>query len=310
MSAPNTYTFDPAGTNPANLITSELHVLTPGAGNSFQFVVPNNAPFFGASLQLRLKKPDQTIIPLVEGTHYHLSHKFIAASHQCDAGIYGSVTFINNQTEGLLMIDTYRTLGGTWTIDVNQQTQILSDILRNPRVIAWEQVANLPYAFPPVNHLQDVASLVGADAIVTALNLIATTLAAQAGQTTIVLPAVTPSKSQIGLGRVQNYPVATLNELAAQTAGRYVTSDLVYPAVNAIVAELLQEHQATSMPTTGTYTAGRFVQNTAPHIVPYNNPSSPMNNQPCVIEGWIRLTTGSQHVRNVDWAEKIAFTLP
>jgi len=307
MSAPNTYAFDPTGQSLLNRITSELHMLTPGVGDSFQFVVPNNAPFFATSLQLRLKKPDGTIIPLVEGVHFHLGHKFIAASHQCDASIYGSLVLFNNATDGQLMIDQYQTLGGAWTINANQQTQILSDILRNPRVITWEQVANLPYAFPPVNHMQDVASLVGAEAVVAALQLIATTIANNAGQLTINLPAVTPSKSQIGLGNLKNYPEATLEDLVNATPGRYVTADAFAQGIMAAVEEILQDVQATSMPTSGFFTAGRFVRNVAPVIKAFVKVGSPMSGQLCIVTGWQRLTTGQQHVPNVDWAEAVSF---
>lgn len=51
-----------------------------------------------------------------------------------------------------------------------------------------------------------------------------------------------------------------------------------------------------SMPTTGSYTAGDFVVNSAPAIL--GAPGSRY-----VVRGWIRITSGSAHVLNTDWTE-------
>jgi hypothetical protein len=53
-----------------------------------------------------------------------------------------------------------------------------------------------------------------------------------------------------------------------------------------------QIKNASSKPTSGEYAQGDFVFNTAPSIDDKNT----------VIFGWLRLTTGSDHVPGVDWA--------
>src|SRR5690606_35344764 len=57
----------------------------------------------------------------------------------------------------------------------------------------------------------------------------------------------------------------------------------------------------TSMPNTGTYFQGDYVCRTNPIKQGY------AGNQ-YIIKGWLRLTTGSGHVLNTDWAEDRALT--
>lgn len=53
---------------------------------------------------------------------------------------------------------------------------------------------------------------------------------------------------------------------------------------------------ASSIPNTGTYSQGDYVQNTLPAILGAKGSRY-------VVKGWIRLTNGSSHTLNVDWAE-------
>jgi hypothetical protein len=306
----NNYPLDYTGVANSNHIAGENHTLTKSVGLSYQFIVPDYAPFYGASMHLHLTKPDNTVVPLIEGVHYHLSHKFITASRQLEKEVFGSITFINNQTEGIVTIEQYQTVGGPWTLSASQLTQALSDILRNPRVVAWEQVANLPYAFPPIVHSEDAANLVGADAIVTALNLIATTLAQQAGQTTINLPIAIPSKNQIGLGLVGNFPMSTDQEaIAGQSSTRYISPANLRAAISTALSSFQSEYTAVVRPSSGAWTAGQYVRNKAPAKTVYINPNSPLTGATTVTKGWIRMTSGTQHVAGTDWVDDISFVL-
>ena len=300
------YALDTTGLALANRVSNENHVITKAVGLSYNFYVPDYAPFFGGSFQARLQKPDNSIITLVEGTHFHYSHKFITASRQLEKEVYGSVTFLDPSLEGLLIIDQYQTLGGEWTIPANLTTQILSDVVRNPRVIAWEQVANLPYAFPPMAHPQDASSIVGAEAIVAALNLIATTISNNAGQTTINLPIVIPSKNQIGLGLVANLTTATDEEtISGVSRQRYVTPANVRAALLAALASFEAEYTASSQPSSGSWTAGRYVRNISPVRLTHPGPGL-LQGQTVVVKGWLRLTTGNLNVTGTDWVTDYA----
>ena len=58
---------------------------------------------------------------------------------------------------------------------------------------------------------------------------------------------------------------------------------------------------AAAMPTTGSYTAGDYVRNTVPALTGTAGAQY-------VIKGWVRLTTGSTHTLNADWAQDRALT--
>ena len=49
--------------------------------------------------------------------------------------------------------------------------------------------------------------------------------------------------------------------------------------------------ESNAMPTTGTFVIGHFVENNTPSIAAGK-----------VLRGWLRLTMGSAHVLNTDWA--------
>jgi hypothetical protein len=68
-----------------------------------------------------------------------------------------------------------------------------------------------------------------------------------------------------------------------------------------IVQGGLRTTYASAMPTTGSYRQGDYVRNTQPALL-----GTPNNRY--VVKGWIRLTTGSAHVLNRDWAEDRALT--
>ena len=62
-----------------------------------------------------------------------------------------------------------------------------------------------------------------------------------------------------------------------------------------------RHNSLTAMPTTGTYQQGDFVPNSTPSIL------GGAGNK-YVVNGWIRLTSGSAHVLNTDWAEARTLT--
>jgi hypothetical protein len=57
-----------------------------------------------------------------------------------------------------------------------------------------------------------------------------------------------------------------------------------------------QNTAAASIPTSGTYTRGDFVVNSAPSVLG-------VAGSRYIVRGWVRLTSGSAHVLNTDWSE-------
>ncbi len=170
-----TYPFDPTGTATTNLVTNEPHVLAANQASDYFFIIPEMAPFFRESLVVIHQPSGRT---MVQGQDYVCSARFHDASMAIGKAIYGAISFFDRSLMGVAQL-RYQTLGGDWTVDSDQITQILSNAAFNPRTTSWDQVANIPYAFPVIDHPWNLDDMVGAQELVGAINGIRDTIAAK-----------------------------------------------------------------------------------------------------------------------------------
>lgn len=242
------YPFDPSGTLASNKITAEHQTISPPELSEFLFIIPMATPFFAASMKV-VHLPSQRT--LVEGTDYVPTHYFHDASLQCAKPIYGSLTFFNNQLTGAVRLE-YQTLGGDWTLNSQKIVEILSNKLVNPRRVTWEQVAELPYAFPPIDHDWHLDDMVGMSEVVEVLEGIRDALIAsgEGGLQAHIADKGNPhnvTATQVGLGSVQNYGVATVAEAQAGTsATKYLTVLRGAQLVQALIGNTLDAHLGNS----------------------------------------------------------------
>lgn len=229
------YPFDPTGQATSNLVTGERQTISPPDWTDYYFIVPTATPYFAESLVLTLVGTGRV---LQEGVDYNPTHKFYDASLQCAYPVYGSITFLDKTLAGVIELQ-YQTLGGDWTLDSDQITAILANTLLDPRITTWEEIVNLPYQFPPVSHDWDIVDMVGASDIVTALNNMVTALL-QSGDTGLAAHLADYNNphhvtaAQVGLGNVQNYPMATS---ADATSG---SSNTLYMTPSTVQTEIAQ----------------------------------------------------------------------
>uniref|UniRef100_A0AAU7PEU6 Tail fiber protein n=1 Tax=Burkholderia phage vB_BgluM-SURPRISE13 TaxID=3159457 RepID=A0AAU7PEU6_9VIRU len=168
MSDPVTsYPVDYTGQAASNRIVDEQIVILPPGDRLFQFTMPQFAPFYEEGHSLKLRDINNNVTPLVLGVDYYLSHKFMDASLATMHPIWGSISFLK-PISGVLLA-TYQTLGGIWTIDSATITEILMNTTQNPRVTTWEQVVERPVDFPVIDHPWDLADMVGMSEIYTVL---------------------------------------------------------------------------------------------------------------------------------------------
>lgn len=212
------YPFDPTGTQPSNLIQGERQTISAPNWTDFYFIIPFAAPYFRESLQI-IHHPSGKI--LSEGVDYSCTHRFHDASLACGKPIYGSITFFDKTLVGVVELQ-YQTIGGAWTIDTNTLLQILADTQLNPRITTWEQVVNLPFEFPVIDHQWDLVDMVGASEIVTALGDIKDAILASGsgGLADHLADYNNPHRvtaTQVGLGNVPNYSAADLPTAVAGT---------------------------------------------------------------------------------------------
>lgn len=168
MSDPVTsYPFDPTGQAASNRIVDEQIVVLPPGDRLFQFAMPVFCPFFEEGHSLKLRDINNNVTPLVLGVDYYLSHKFMDASLATMHPIWGSFSFLK-PISGVLLA-TYQTLGGDWTIDQATITEILMNTSQNPRITTWEQVVERPVDFPVIDHPWNLDDMVGMSEIYTVL---------------------------------------------------------------------------------------------------------------------------------------------
>lgn len=244
MSQTYVYPFDPTGSLTSNVIPNERHVLSGVTDREFNFIVPTFAPFFRNNLRIRHLGLGRD---LVEGVDYHLTHWFHAASHGVGRPVYGSITYLDRSLTGVVEL-RYQTIGGDWVYDENTVLELMANRLMNPRITTWEQVVDLPFQFPVIDHEWDLGDLTGAKEIVEKLEGITAAINAanDANGTSHVGDTNNPhrvNKAQIGLSVVENYPTANIAEATAGLSNElYMTPVRVRNFVENYVNPLLETH--------------------------------------------------------------------
>lgn len=244
MSDQYLYPFDPTGKAASNKVVGEQQILSPPSWTDFYFIIPKMAPFFREGLKL-VHMPSGR--ELVEGIDYHLTHQFKDATIGTAKPVYGSITFLDKQLTGVVSL-TYQTLGGRWILDEQKIIEILSNTKLNPRITTWEQViGGMPVKFPPIDHEWHVDDLIGMKEVVDATIAIAEALGAEGGVgESHIADRNNPhrvTKAQVGLDKVENYPVATREEAEQGTANnRYMTPERTKQAIQVQVASAVNDH--------------------------------------------------------------------
>lgn len=261
------YPFDPTGTATSNKITNEKHILTATNWSDYSVIVPDYAPFFSDSLKLIFRDINGTIRILKEGVDWYPTHYFIGASRSTAKPVYGSITFLDTTLAGEVELESYQTIGGSWVLPTDKVTEMLANLIHNPRTTSWEQVSGIPTVFPVTDHEWDLVDMVGVSSLVEAIQAIETQLrqTGQQGLADHIANKNNPhgtTAAQVGLGNVQNFPMATPTDAALGTADNLYMSPATTTAMiskqaviplNAHVVDKTNPHGVTAAQT-GAYT--------------------------------------------------------
>jgi hypothetical protein len=142
-----TYTLDPTGVMPANLITDEVISLTPQFIANFPFVLLSLGPFYGNGINVKYISPLGVTVQLTRGVDYHCVFIFAGATSSPDNPVYGGLSFISRLNPGSLLI-TYHALGGNWTCSYTDVKAFLDTHAFNPDV-SYLQYVPLNRVFAP-----------------------------------------------------------------------------------------------------------------------------------------------------------------
>lgn len=245
MATTYTYPFDPTGSATTNAVANERHVLSPPAWSDYYFIVPKYAPYFRDSLRV-IHRPSGKL--LVEGKDYHCTHYFHAASHGVARRVYGSITMLDKTLTGVAEI-SYQTIGGDWILDASADLSRLTNTQLNPRITTWEQVVDVPYQFPPIDHEWDLENLKGVEAILPILEAMTEAIRESAGSDfqAHIKDVNNPhkvTKDQVGLDQVQNLPLANIAEAQSGSLNtRYMTPVRTKNLIDFYVLPLLEAHK-------------------------------------------------------------------
>lgn len=248
------YPFDPTGLATTNTVTETQAIRSRGTFDHY-FIIPRSAPFYAESVKLRLYPAGANVNNpvggelLVEGVHYNFGYHFAQASHTIGKAVYGAITLYDRNLAGQLRME-YQTLGGSWVLDEQGLVELLANHTYNPRIATWEQVVELPHQFPVVNHDFTVDDFVGMDEVVDQLGAISTAIEQknEGGMASHVESKDNPhevTKSQVGLGLVDNFPTASPVEATDGVAhNRFMTPLRTKQLIDAVATAGLNAHIA------------------------------------------------------------------
>lgn len=210
--------FDRWGNLASNKIPGERQTLTSVSWTEYNIIIPKYAPFFSESIDHLIHWPTGNI--LERGKHWAEGWYFQSASGEVGNDIHCCLYFFDSSLKGEIEIPSYQAMGGEWQLNGQKLTEILMSKLLNPLRIYWEQVANLPEIFPPLDHDQDIQDFTKLGDLIDVLREIALAAGGTAGSDLAahIANKLNPhgtTAAQVGLDKVMNWAVATLADIVA-----------------------------------------------------------------------------------------------
>lgn len=210
--------FDRLGTAATNKRVGERHTLTSVAWTEYNILIPKYAPFYSESIQYLTHLPSgkrlERGIDWIEGWYFQ------SAAGEIGLDIHCCIYFYDASLSGEVEIPSYQAMGGEWQINGQKLTEILANALLNPLRYYWEQVAELPEIFNPLDHDQDIQDFTKLGDLIDVLREIAMAVGSNVGVDLAahIADKLNPHKvnaAQVGLSKVMNWAVATLADISA-----------------------------------------------------------------------------------------------
>lgn len=262
------YPLDLTGETPENRIEGEPHVLEPGLNRS---LVPRYGAFYTDGLVVRdadtteILTPNDQYIPIM----YHAE-----ASERAGKEVCAGIVVLDGTVSDNVVVD-YQVVGG----DYQNLTQVILDLIENlnldEREVMWGDLLGRPDAFPPAQHLHDLGDIFGFEYLVQAVSDLRDAVLygdvashdeikamiearrAELQQNIDTLRSEYEehrdrddnphevTKAQVGLGSVENHPLASQNEAETGTSNaRYMTPVRTQQAIQVFAVAPLDTHKA------------------------------------------------------------------
>ena len=163
-----TYFIDMSGSNPANLVSNEIHTVSEAHFADYYFIIPNFAPFYAQNFAMSISI-NGIVTTLIENIDYSLVLPYVTGTRTTGKPMYGGITIHNLALNGILSL-TYQTIGGDQLVDRLYVLNYLVEKAYNPRTTIWDIITNVPNALPPNPHYQDYDQFLGQDSLILKLN--------------------------------------------------------------------------------------------------------------------------------------------
>lgn len=231
-----TYPLDPTGINANNLVQGEVHTLS---ARPIRILAPNYGAFFTESIVVR---DHITNAILVKGTQYECVQLHQIASLKFGKDICTLILIKDPDVNASVRIN-YQAVGGEYSDNSANIIAMYEAVANDNRTIDWINIENKPWEYPPTLHNQLLSSVFGFEPVVDALErlrqaLILTNVPAFeelidwingtiAGFPAHIQNKNNPhevTKTQVGVGLVENLPVVTEEQvLAGEPVNAYMT---------------------------------------------------------------------------------------
>jgi uncharacterized protein YceH (UPF0502 family) len=249
------YPLDTTAVNVNNLIVNEEHELKSGVNRP---VVLSQGPFYTESLKVRLESSGELLTPYDD---YLPAQLFETPTVLIGKEICGVLVITNPNLTGKILVD-YQVVGGIFYNFKPLLDNMLSSLDLDERHISWGDILGTPDVFPPVAHMHDIGDLYGFEYLVEAIGFLRDSIimgdirSYEEVMANIMILAQLlndhiqdfnnphqVTKTQVGLNKVENFPIAT--QLEAEEGirnDRYMTPLRVKEATLILAGNILNQH--------------------------------------------------------------------
>ena len=224
MADPTRPTDTEGGVLPSNLIVNEAHTVTSVNSRPWRILVPLFTPFYLRDVKLEHVDDQGVVTELHEGPDYYPCFRYMDADRKTSYPVYAGFEIVDERLTGYFRV-TYRCLGDDWVPDREYIFGKLQELIYNRRTVWWDQITNVQQLFPVTDHPTPAEEISGYQEILRKMDDIALAVLQAGGQfpastiahTLVKGNAHDMTASDINLGNVKNYPVATDAEVVNQT---------------------------------------------------------------------------------------------